>query len=194
LFTISGPVAHQPERAVAADGLVGGKGQSREGEDLGGFGDPAIVGVSGDVEEIKKAFVVERKLPLPGELGELRAQSREAGAIKWAAGRERQRHGLDVGGKIDAATLGAQGQEIGQGLMAQLVGRLALEVGPADICLFAIVQGFRSFPFPFATEGMVEGYRDLFGETRLERPASTANREAKSHDEILEAMERERLP
>jgi hypothetical protein len=41
---------------------------------------------------------------------------------------------------------------------------------------------------------MVEGHRDLFGETRLERPARAANREAKSHDGILEAMERKCVP
>ena len=76
-------IADEPEGAIAAGRLVGGQGQTGEGEDFRCLGNPAIVRIAGDVKKLLQALVVQWQLPAMGELRQLVAQSVQAGAVQW---------------------------------------------------------------------------------------------------------------
>ena len=71
--------ADDPERAVAADRLVRGQGEPREGEDLGTVRHEAVIRVALDPEQPLQRVVVERQVPLPGQFGQLVAKARQTG-------------------------------------------------------------------------------------------------------------------
>ena len=76
-------IPQEPEGAIAAGRLVGGKGQTSEREDFRRLGDPAIDRIAGHVKKLLQALVVQWQLPAMGELRQLVAQSVQAGAVQW---------------------------------------------------------------------------------------------------------------
>ena len=84
LLRLEGSVAipHEPERAIAAGRLVGGKGQPGEGENFRCVGDPAVVGIAGHVEKLLQALVVQWQFPVLGKFRQLAAQAVQAGAVQ----------------------------------------------------------------------------------------------------------------
>jgi hypothetical protein len=169
--------AHQPERAIAAHRLVGGQGESSEGEDFGGIGDPAVVGVLGDAQQGLETDVIQRQLPAFGQLGELVTQTEEAGAFEWSASGKRERDGLKLRWQIDAAAVFAQRVQIGDCVGTQLVDRTPLEFGPSCVGELTIMEGRRSFPFSLGAKGVVENFGHFIGETILKRASRSADGE-----------------
>src|SRR5262245_41772597 len=92
-------LTHQPERAIAPNGLVGGEGQTGEGEHFRCIRDEAIIRVLMDMKDLRQAVVVERQFPEFGEFRQLAPKSWQAGAAQGLTAGKRQGHGLDVGGE-----------------------------------------------------------------------------------------------
>ena len=106
--------AEEPEGAVAADGLVGGQGEPGVGDDLGGVGDGAVVGVVVDAEQVEQAHIVPGKLPAVGQGGELGAEPGRLAQRSGPPAESGRVDGPDVRREEDAASLAPDGRDVRQ--------------------------------------------------------------------------------
>ena len=102
-------------------------------------------GSSPTSEDLLQRVVVDGQFPAIGQVEQLAAQPRQAGAAEPAGG-EPQRHRADVRGQVDDPALAAQGQDVGDLVRAEFLGGAVAELAPVGFVEFAEPARLGSLP------------------------------------------------
>ena len=87
--------------------------------------------------------------------------------------------------QVNAASLFTQCGEVRNRVHTQFFDRASLKVGPARVGELTVMKGRRAFPFPLATECVVENLSHFLGESIFKRASSAPDGERQSHDVVL---------